>query len=359
VEGASAPPLNTVSFSDLQHGWASGAGITLVTADGGATWRPGSQGATSGPPACQSAGGLLTATDSQVLRSVDGGKTSTVVLQSQMGGIGQPGQIQCNGAVAWVMFYGGAGMSHGAYLVYRTVDGGRTWAPMLVSGWGAPEELNKLGLPSIDAYPGPFDALDANTAFFLGFCGPCESIGTSSITRTADGGKTWQHDNIAFVRQVSDLSFVDAKHGWITAGSRILATADGGKTWRQQYPAGGPGPAQAVSMVDAQTGYGLGAPGDAGALLVTHDGGRTWSQIAELPLTEVRQPPQQPSLTLSFPDAQHGWAIPRDGRLLRTADGGAHCETAPLPAGIRRRLENTGFVQDVMIGHIQCVLEKP
>lgn len=30
-----------------------------------------------------------------------------------------------------------------------------------------------------------------------------------------------------------------------------------------------------------------------------------------------------------------------------------------LPAGLRRRLERTGFVQDVMIGHIQCVLEKP
>jgi SAM-dependent methyltransferase len=30
-----------------------------------------------------------------------------------------------------------------------------------------------------------------------------------------------------------------------------------------------------------------------------------------------------------------------------------------LPGGLRRRMERTAFVQDVMIGHIQCVLEKP
>jgi photosystem II stability/assembly factor-like uncharacterized protein len=346
VEGKNAPLFGAIYFSDLVHGWASGAGTTLVTADGGETWRPGSPpditpvGAPISLPYpaqtyCKVADGLLTVSASQVQRSLDQGKIWTPVLQSPMadGSIGGPGTILCNGDAAWVMFHGGAGMSHGAYLVYRTLDGGRTWAPMLVSGWGTPPELNKLGLPSIDAYPGPFDALDANTAFFLGFCGPCESIGTASITRTTDGGRTWQHDNIAFVRQASALSFVDARHGWITAGARILATADGGKTWHQQYPAGGPGPAQALAMVNERTGFGLGASGDAGALLATHDGGQTWSQIAELPLTGVRQPPEQPSLTLSFPDEQHGWAIPRDGRLLRTTDGGAHWEVAPLPAG--------------------------
>ena len=30
-----------------------------------------------------------------------------------------------------------------------------------------------------------------------------------------------------------------------------------------------------------------------------------------------------------------------------------------LPARLRRRLEATPFAQDVMIGHIQCVLQKP
>ena len=30
-----------------------------------------------------------------------------------------------------------------------------------------------------------------------------------------------------------------------------------------------------------------------------------------------------------------------------------------LPAALRRRMERTAWVQDVMIGHIQCVLEKP
>ena len=30
-----------------------------------------------------------------------------------------------------------------------------------------------------------------------------------------------------------------------------------------------------------------------------------------------------------------------------------------VPGALRRRMERTAFVQDVMIGHIQCVLEKP
>ena len=30
-----------------------------------------------------------------------------------------------------------------------------------------------------------------------------------------------------------------------------------------------------------------------------------------------------------------------------------------IPGPLRRRLEATPFAQDVMIGHIQCVLQKP
>jgi hypothetical protein len=32
---------------------------------------------------------------------------------------------------------------------------------------------------------------------------------------------------------------------------------------------------------------------------------------------------------------------------------------AALPGALRARFENTPLLQDVMIGHIQCVLQKP
>ena len=56
------------------------------------------------------------------------------------------------------------------------------------------------------------------------------------------------------------------------------------------------------------------AVGDRGHVVISRDGGRTWTQS----LTPTRA-----MLTgVSFPDAQHGWAVGHDGVILATADGG-------------------------------------
>ncbi|HYF91609.1 MAG TPA: hypothetical protein VD969_05150 [Symbiobacteriaceae bacterium] len=357
VDGTNGRTLTEIHFTDRQHGWAGGPGITYVTADGGTTWAPGNrpalpprpdmppalpQGAAADAVCAVAPGKLLVATGQTVERSTDGGKSWAPVLQSPMTAMRGPADLQCVGGTgaAWVLFTSSAAMSRMSHVVYRTTDAGQTWEPMLVRGHGGTPELNKLGKSAIDAYPGHFDAVDANTAYFLGHCSPCENLGTSSITRTTDGGRTWKKDNLAFLGQATALDFVDSRHGWLLAdtagGTRILATADGGATWRIQYPAGSYAPARAVAMVTDTTGFGLGAPGLEGAVLATHDGGRTWAQVGVIPWSSDRRlPPPMYAEAISFVDEHQGWAVTPDGQLMHTTDGGVTWTAGPLPPDVK------------------------
>ncbi|MDB4897412.1 MAG: hypothetical protein JWN15_3674, partial [Firmicutes bacterium] len=346
VKAAKGPTLNEIRFSDPQHGWAKGPGISLTTPDGGETWSPASSvgaevvhepATLPGPGASWCAvtpETLLAVTDTAVMRSVDEGKSWEQVLASPFSSGQSRGSLRCRAGGAWVLFTGGAGMSKQAHVVYRSTDAGY-FEPML-SGF-TPMSLKDMPTQAIDAYPGPFAAVAADTAFFIGYCAPCgNGGGTTSITRTADGGRTWEKDQIPVVHKVSDIAFVDAHTGWIitagTGGSRILATADGGKTWRVQYPKEALLPARAVAMVTERNGYGMGLPGNAGAVLTTVDGGRTWQQVAQLEGTGMMG--WQHGVKLSFPAQAEGWAISPDGRLLHTSDEGRHWEERKSPTTI-------------------------
>ena len=54
-----------------------------------------------------------------------------------------------------------------------------------------------------------------------------------------------------------------------------------------------------------------------------------------------------------------GWIRASGFRLVREDRHVTGFFRRVLPGGVRRRLLATPFAQDVMIGHIQCVLEKP
>jgi photosystem II stability/assembly factor-like uncharacterized protein len=72
--------------------------------------------------------------------------------------------------------------------------------------------------------------------------------------------------------------------------------------------------AQALLLDVARAGEKLVAVGDHGLVVLSRDNGRTWAQS----LTPTRA-----LLTgVSFPDAQHGWAVGHEGVILHTGDGG-------------------------------------
>lgn len=111
----------------------------------------------------------------------------------------------------------------------------------------------------------------------------------------------------------ASLHFVDASHGWASAGGSIVATVDGGRTWRTQYR--GTAAIVGLEAVDATHAW---ARTD-GTLLATSDG-RSWHQTASISL----------AADPDFVDESSGWGLkaqvgsPPDagGQLVVSRDGG-------------------------------------
>lgn len=111
--------------------------------------------------------------------------------------------------------------------VIRTIDGGKTWNVMTVSG------AEKLDFRDIEAF-------DANNAYIL-------SIGNGELSRiykTTDGGKTWKEQ----FRNTNEKAFFDAlacgESDYCIALSDpvegkfiLITTYDGGQNWKPMYMA--------------------------------------------------------------------------------------------------------------------------
>ena len=136
------------------------------------------------------------------------------------------------------------------------------------------------------------------------------------VAVTTDGGATWKARTSGYHSSLSDVVFVDAKHGWATNenppyAARLLATSDGGATWQSQLTV--KGSLTAIAAVDATHAWAVGSDRSGGCIVATSDG-RTWR----------RQDPGRCNFIadVSFVDPEHGWAI-RDKGIITTSDGGA------------------------------------
>ena len=117
----------------------------------------------------------------------------------------------------------------------------------------------------------------------------CEPGGPSDLLATTDGGKTWQ-SQVRLNVSIYDIQFLDKTTGW-ASGSKgaIYHTTNGGLTWDKQR-----------SELEAGDAFTL--PGSEGAKMFDMSG-------------------------ISFPDADHGYAVARSreedtGRVLGTSNGG-------------------------------------
>lgn len=201
------------------------------------------------------------------------------------------------------------------------------------------------------------------------------------VYRTADGGKTWARQEVVGRRPVFSISCVDDQHAWVSSTSgAIHATSDGGATWKlQQTPSkrnlfkvvfttpqngtavgdfgvivhtsdGGatwsevPLPADfklppaaddqgvmpndallyGLTFVDDRTGW---LSGEWGTILKTEDGGATWKQ--------QQSGVESTLFGIAMRDAQAGVAVGMDSVILRTEDGGATWK--PIPSGLQDR----------------------
>lgn len=307
--------LQAVSPVSERVVWVSGvAGTFALTTDGGASWRA----------------GVVPDADSLEFRDVEG------VSERE----------------AWLLAAGPGDRSR----IYRTEDGGRTWALQFTNR-------------DTSAFYDCFAFWDSRRGFTMS-----DAVGGRfPVVRTLDG-VTWtdigdrlpaaQDGEGAFAASGTCTAVAGDRHGWIATGAaaraRVLATRDGGDTWTA---AGTPivqGSASSggASIAFRDTLNGILAGGDIAApeayadqVAVSSDGGRTWRPGARLPFPGavyglayvplgdrrtvvatgpggvawsadegggwVRLEGLRDYWAVGFADAGTGWLVGTEGRILR------------------------------------------
>ncbi|MDP2886309.1 MAG: YCF48-related protein [Ignavibacteria bacterium] len=284
VVGASPPPpdpagwfsqnnssVASASYYDIHAFNAARAiavgsnGSIMKTVDGGSTWEKIPSGVTStlrGISFVGSQTGWVAGDNGTLLRTTDGG-TFWVPLNS--GTTKTLSKIQFNDAnTGWV--------NEDYHNLRRTTDGGNTWqVKYAYSGSAALEDLRFVS---------------ASSGVIVG-----RFSGGYSLHRTTDGGDTWT-DPTLYNGWIKSVHFVDALNGWASGLTGIFSyTTDiwGGAYW---------------SVSSAQSTFWR-----------TTDGGATWaagSISSTAWLNDVR-----------FADANTGWMIDSNNRILRTTDRGS------------------------------------
>ncbi len=349
--------LRSIKFQSPSVGWGIGApepgpggptdipferGRLLGTVDGGRTWR------TSDAPASAQTvcfGGPVrgwVGDANRVWSTSDGGSTWRLALSAFLVSsdrVGWRAQVRCAGDAVWVQFAQGGAGGTGFQVIYRSADGGTSW--LLVTARGPLS-------PFDDAHSGaslaaPASAIPGTYASLEGVLGPLAAYFSGgnnagrSVAITNDGGSTVVE---GLRRGALSVDFADVLHGWAVvfayrgeaSGNALLTTSDGGRHWQRRFPDQSARPTLAIDFVNESDGWGLGTDDDARTVLRTHDGGGTWEAAGHLAggdreasFADTR------SSSLSFSDAQHGWAVVAGGALQATDDGGTTWRVVAVP----------------------------
>ncbi len=344
-----APPgpgaISDVAFGSPMVGYAVKGDITSgpthvwKTINGGRTWHASTTPAgTSELAWCDPLDGFLLTGAGELYGTTNGGQTwrMTAKLPKEQGEYPAAGRLIADGPRdAWLLLFGGAGMSQGSYAVFHTTNG-INWRPVLgVSTAGAgPAPGGASNAPAgPGSSPGGLAVVNSRIAYMSGGCEAC-GFGTVQVDGTANGGRSWSHGSVIFGAGASvygywSLSFPNQKDGWLATQAGLLHTTDGGGKWREVYPLSAVTPVTA-SFVTPTLGYGVGIVGDANTVVRTTDGGHDWAPVGKLPGHPANSNDWNTGTSVSFSSADHGIAT-LYGHVYRTVDGGRHWQLIQLP----------------------------
>ena len=143
---------------------------------------------------------------------------------------------------------------------------------------------------------------------------------TGFVAVTMDGGLTWQAQESGTLRDLRTVHFVDQNTGWAAGRSgTILATTDGGQTWVPQVSPNAFASYDDLFFLDTQRGWAV----SRGSITQTTDGGATWS-IDETNISSNSH------FAVYFSDVASGWVFGGDGTILRLG-GSATAIEAEVP----------------------------
>ena len=206
--------------------------------------------------------------------------------------------------------------------IYRTRDGGQTWAPLPVP----------VKTPSAAG----LQFLDARHGFLLMVRD--ESAGRASLYTTDDGGDSWIARRLPAAQAGEEtVFFSDPAHGFEVfhpAGvpdARVFRTADGGASWTPATLRGLPAGVvvQGPVFIDAARGFAVVDAVSGLRIYRTLDGGESWT-LAATPLDGFAAVPQSIQV-LAFGNSV---LLPVGSALIVSRDGGrTFPDYHPLPAG--------------------------
>lgn len=226
-----------------------------------------------------------------LLATRDGGGHWRDITPATAGSVGCCAAFFLDPSHGWAV--GGWGYGSSALRVFRTIDGGATWAYTDISGapyWAA--RLANGCCPSLDF-------VDSQHGWLV-----FGSESTQRFLRTIDGGASWTDlpslpgpalgRTLILRPSVSPLRFVSPSTGWFVAvtdtfadlDEQLYVTRDGGTSWREQdvpLPPAYPATEDVYVGVPTFTDRGEGilpvslADGSAVYFDISADGGATWS----------------------------------------------------------------------------------
>jgi photosystem II stability/assembly factor-like uncharacterized protein len=236
--GAHAGASDTLQFLDARRGWlvvlepTAPSASLFATRNGGVSWQPVSSLPKIAPVLFQSArvawqGGGQWA--GPLSRSIDGGRTWRPVVLPRRHGAGAPwfGEPASLGRdvfepVTYVLH------KHASVIVYRSADGGRTWH--------ASRPLAVQGVPPAMCGPDPLRVSFVSAAVWW-------VAARGGVYRSLDGGRHWARRAVPRTTgcRSPGIQAVSRDAAWLEIstprGTTLLSTRDGGVDWRVVRPA--------------------------------------------------------------------------------------------------------------------------
>lgn len=338
-----------MEFSDPQTGWIAGSdGSVLKTTNGGDSWQIFSSGINTylnDVAIADDNSVIVVSTVGHIARSTDSGAQWTMQAGQRVTERNIYAVDFCDSLNGWAV----GGRYDGGRVIVRTTDGGETWLTIedrpdstsiwdvaainpqtaWIAGWYAGLQYttdgglswNPVTLPQ-NLRPSSLHFLNPDSAWLQ--CG-------GRLVYTINGGRDWTliPTNLPYER-TGGIFFLDMQNGWCYGGkpAMIYHTTDGGVSWNEQYMEDyfGETVVQDVHFTNSQTGW---AAVWSGSLLHTTDGGENW---IELPI----QPGYGDWVTMSWPDADHGFIISDYEPVVYTTDGGETWQRMVMPFATRQ-----------------------